>query len=433
MNKVIQKSLSIIAGITLIYTAADKIDFSTKAEETVLTTEYSDLWNGTISVKTGDTIKWYVNVPEGTEPKGCGATIKIPDLGWGTDSHNKEEGHLTLEQGENFVYEFTPEEERDILFTCWMGSGCHHNYIHVTADGTYSVSKPEDPSDVLAERNDTDVTVSFTAPEPPEGASITGYKVTATDENGKRQKVVVKESPAVFEGLDNSLSYSFKVVTLATSGDSSGENEFELEAEKKSEDTIPETQEQKLITEYGKLWTDNITVRAGESVKWYVNVPDDTEPKGCGATIKIPGLGFGTDSNNKEEGHVTLVKGENFVYEFTPEETGDILFTCWMGSKCHYNYIHVTADGVPDPDAKTGGRGTAMSASETNASTTASTTATNNSSSTTTAKATSTGQGSPKTGVPGVLTAQTILGISSLLFITSANSKKKTNKRGNRE
>ena len=111
---IIKKSLSAILGFALVYTIVGHYDLSAKAEDTTtLVTEYSDLWSGDISVKAGDTVKWYVNVPEGTEPKGCGATIKIPDLGWGTDSHNKEEGHLTLVQGENFVYEFTEYEERD--------------------------------------------------------------------------------------------------------------------------------------------------------------------------------------------------------------------------------------------------------------------------------------------------------------------------------
>jgi hypothetical protein len=43
-----------------------------------------------------------------------------------------------------------------------------------------------------------------------------------------------------------------------------------------------------------------------------------------------------------------------------------------MGSACHYNYIHVTEDGVPDSNAKTGGRGTAMPAETSTAQTTAS-------------------------------------------------------------
>ena len=431
MNAILKKSLSIIAGFTLIYTTSAKTNLTAYAEDIKLTTEYADLWNGNISVKQGDTVKWYVNVPEGTEPKGCGATVKIPDLGFGTDSHNKEEGHITLVQGENFIYEFTPEEAGDILFTCWMGSGCHHNYIHVTDDGTYNIAKPNDPTDISAERNGTEVKVSFTAPESPEGAEITGYKVTATDENGKRKKVTSKESPAIFEELEENLSYTFKVVTQATSGDSSGENELVLDAVSETEpETVPtEDNENKLITEYENLWTENITVKAGVPVKWYVNVPEGTEPKGCGATVKIPDLGFGTDSHNKEEGHITLVQGENFIYEFTPEEAGDILFTCWMGSQCHYNYIHVTADGIPDPNAKTGGRGMAMASVETNTETTSTTTTTvSNTTSTITTKTTDSKHlDSPKTGVSNVGTAEFILGISSLFVLLSVRPKKKYN------
>ncbi|MBP0989510.1 MAG: hypothetical protein J6S92_14715, partial [Oscillospiraceae bacterium] len=61
------------------------------------------LWTGNITVKLGVPVKWIVNVPEGTEPSGCSATIKIPGLGWGTDTRSKEEGHLTLVQGDNLV------------------------------------------------------------------------------------------------------------------------------------------------------------------------------------------------------------------------------------------------------------------------------------------------------------------------------------------
>ena len=438
MNTILKKSLFVIAGSALIYTASSNFNLTANAEDIKLTTEYADLWNGNISLKKGDTVKWYVNVPEGTEPKGCGATIKIPDLGFGTDSHNKEEGHITLVQGENFIYEFTADEVEDILFTCWMGSGCHHNYIHVTDDGTYNTAKPDDPTDISAERNGTKVSVSFTAPESPEGARITGYKVTATDENGKRKKVIAKESPAIFEGLDDNQSYTFKVITQATSGDSSGENEFVLDAVAESE-TETETntpEDNKLVTEYEDLWTGNITVKAGVLVKWYVNVPEGTDPKGCGATIKIPGLGFGTDSHNKEEGHISLVNGENFIYEFTPEEVGDILFTCWMGSQCHYNYIHVTADGVPDPNAKTGGRGMTMPSAETNSEstsitttvTTTTTTVSNTTSAASTKAADSKNPDSPKTGVSGVGTEELILGISSLVGLLTARLKKKSSK-----
>ena len=46
---------------------------------------------GNITVKAGTLVKRYVNVPEGTILLGCAATIKIPGLGWGTDTHKR--GH----------------------------------------------------------------------------------------------------------------------------------------------------------------------------------------------------------------------------------------------------------------------------------------------------------------------------------------------------
>ncbi|MDR0671464.1 MAG: S-layer homology domain-containing protein [Oscillospiraceae bacterium] len=103
----------------------------------VLLITYNDLWNSdTINVAPGEKVRWYVYAAPGSLPASgmaCGKTIKIPGLGWGTDTHNQDEGHLTLTAGYNFVYEFTPEETGDILYTCWMGSECHSNYIHVVA------------------------------------------------------------------------------------------------------------------------------------------------------------------------------------------------------------------------------------------------------------------------------------------------------------
>ena len=298
MVKRFSRSLSALTAflIMAMVIAASAPVFSVSAEEVqTIVTEYEDLWTGNITVKVGVPVKWYVNVPEGTEPKGCRATIKIPDLGWGTDTHNKDEGHLVLTEGENFVYEFTPEETGDILFCCWMGSGCHKNYIHVVDDTT----EPNDDSTANPDSEQTDSSSS------------------ADDDSSK---------------------------TDDTSSNADSDN---------STDEI-----QEIITEYDDLWTGNITVKVGVPVKWYVNVPAGTALMGCERTIKIPGLGWGTDSHNKNEGHLTLEEGRNFVYEFTPEETGDILFTCWMGSACHYNYIHVTSDGIADPNAEKGGKRT---------------------------------------------------------------------------
>lgn len=288
---IIKKSISAFLGLALFYTVTDQYCLSAKADDaTVLVTKYSDLWNGNISIKTGETVKWYVNVPEGTEPKGCGATIKIPGLGFGTDADNKDEKHITLVQGENFIYEFTPEKESDILFTCRMGSSCHHNYIHVTGDGTYKATKPSDATNISAEWSNADIKVSFTAPESPEGAIITGYKVIATDENGKRKKLTIKDSPAVFVGLDADHTYTFKVITLATSGDSAGENEFVLtDAANKSENYTTEASESNAA-----VTTSAITASSTSTTTTTASINSQSSPKtgvtGIGTTESVFGI-----------------------------------------------------------------------------------------------------------------------------------------------
>ena len=233
-RNVFKKLVAVIAAsltVVTIFSGVSSVSAEEAETEQKIVTEYSELWNGTISAKVGELVKWYVNVPEGTEPKGCGATIKIPDLGWGTDSHNKEEGHLTLTQGENFVYEFTPEKTGDILFTCWMGSNCHYNYIHITEDGTYSLKKPSDPQNISAVRDGENITVSFDNPENPDGVEIKGYRVTAVAEDGTRVKASGTASPIVLEGADKTKAYTVSVVTLSHAGKSEGSETVTIEGE----------------------------------------------------------------------------------------------------------------------------------------------------------------------------------------------------------
>ena len=323
-----------IASAFLLTAVFSSYPMKANAEDTaqILVTEYADLWTSEeITVSAGVPVKWYVHVPEGTVLKGCGATIKIPGLGWGTDTHNKEENHLTFAEGDNFVYEFTPEEAGDILFTCWMGSGCHKNYIHVT--------EKEIIEETTTSESETSVTETETIATESE-TSVTEPETIATE-----SETSVTEAETTTSESETSET---EAETIATEPETSV-----TEAETTTTETQDETDSvQIVITEYSELWTGNIKVKAGIPVKWYVSVSEDDVLLGCAKTIKIPGLGWGTDTHNKEENHLTLEKGQNFVYEFTPEETGDILFTCWMGSACHYNYIHVISDEVPESETK---------------------------------------------------------------------------------
>jgi len=115
---------------------------------------------------------------------------------------------------------------------------------------------------------------------------------------------------------------------------------------------VPVYAAEQLVTDYGDLWTKtDIAVKVGETVQWYVHVPEGVTPKGCGGTVKVPGYGAWTENRDNTQGHIVLAEGENFIYELTPAQAGDILYTCWMGSGCHKNVIHVTDGETSVPSA----------------------------------------------------------------------------------
>jgi len=62
-----------------------------------------------------------------------------------------------------------------------------------------------------------------------------------------------------------------------------------------------------------------ITVQAGILVRWTVNADAD-ELNGCNNPVTIPKYGI----------QKQLSPGENTI-EFTPEEPGNVVYTCWMG------------------------------------------------------------------------------------------------------
>lgn len=332
---------SIVQNPQLVVHAQD-VSNTEKEEKTieaqVIVTKYENLWQNKsnpdaippIYVTAGIPVIWYVDVPEDIAVKGCRSTLKIPGIGWGTDTRNREEGHLQLTNGRNLIQRpdanegdvvlFTPKETGDIIFTCWMGSGCHRNYIRVV-ENAYQYT-------------DT---------------------VTAT-------AIAVTNTPKV-EATQTPVTVSPTAITTSAIVESnSGGGSI----------SIPDTTNaQVIITKYSDLWQSKdaddfsspIYVTAGIPVIWYVDVPEDVKVKGCGSTIKIPGIGWGTDSYNKEEGHLQLTNGRNLIQRpnakagdlilFTPTEKTDILFTCWMGSGCHKNYIRVVANTQTPAPTKT--------------------------------------------------------------------------------
>lgn len=64
---------------------------------------------------------------------------------------------------------------------------------------------------------------------------------------------------------------------------------------------------------------DEITVKQGTPVEWTITA-DEEDLNGCNNEILIPAYGL----------DVKLQPGENKIC-FTPEETGTITYSCWMG------------------------------------------------------------------------------------------------------
>ena len=88
-----------------------------------------------------------------------------------------------------------------------------------------------------------------------------------------------------------------------------------------SADTSTNTDEIQYITstlQPGRSYPD-ITVKAGEPVKWMVEAPDGSV-NGCNYKIIQQDLGI----------EYAFDEGEN-VIEFTPEKAGTYTYTCWMG------------------------------------------------------------------------------------------------------
>jgi len=76
---------------------------------------------------------------------------------------------------------------------------------------------------------------------------------------------------------------------------------------------------QTVTTEFKGGYYVPFTVQAGVPVKWTIRVTED-ELNGCNNPLTIPAYRISK----------TLVTGDNLV-EFTPEKTGIIAYTCWMG------------------------------------------------------------------------------------------------------
>lgn len=175
--KIISAMITVVILISTFAVSANAAE--SESEPQVIITPYEDLWKEPIEVEAGTPIEWYVSLPEGTELKGCGATVKIPGYEAWTDDFDKTQNHIVLAEGNNLIYKFDTLEPGDILFACWMGSGCHKNYIHVTEKSS-AVSTDES----LTKTEQSSVAAIEESPTQTEESSATAIEESSTQTEG---------------------------------------------------------------------------------------------------------------------------------------------------------------------------------------------------------------------------------------------------------
>lgn len=143
---------------------------------------------------------------------------------------------------------------------------------------------------------------------------------------GKYTKVMTKAGGVIVAVLGIALISQ----GIALSGmQSQSTNSYEQSAEvveeatnnsDESSDSIQSDGDVQLIESTLELGTyPSITVEANKPVKWKINVPEGTLT-GCNSRMIIPEYGI----------QYAFDYGEN-VIEFTPTETGEFTYSCWMG------------------------------------------------------------------------------------------------------
>ncbi|SVA83786.1 uncharacterized protein METZ01_LOCUS136640, partial [marine metagenome] len=91
------------------------------------------------------------------------------------------------------------------------------------SDATRSVTPlgiPDAPTSVTASAGNTNALINWAAPSGDGGSPLTGYTIIASNRGG-RMSVGPRETSVMFEGLVNSVSYSFTVLATNDVGDSS--------------------------------------------------------------------------------------------------------------------------------------------------------------------------------------------------------------------
>ncbi len=141
------------------------------------------------------------------------------------------------------------------------------------------------------------------------GLSMMAQGGTLSGLNGKATGALMAENTDTNTDADNNDINKISETRTATDTTTSSADENE---------NTDETQYVTSTLQAGRSYPD-ITVKAGEPVKWTVEAPDGSI-NGCNYKIIQQELGI----------EYAFDEGEN-VIEFTPEKAGTYTYTCWMG------------------------------------------------------------------------------------------------------
>ena len=126
-----------------------------------------------------------------------------------------------MQKGENFIYEFTPDEPGDILFTCWMGSGCHKNYIHVKQAESPAL---EDFSSAEVEAPESTASVESAPESADENAANTEISSTAESTSSSESSAVSSSASEVSSKADSTSSNTNTAAAKANNNPQTGIN-----------------------------------------------------------------------------------------------------------------------------------------------------------------------------------------------------------------
>jgi len=226
-----------------------------------MTESYTGYSPNNFTIRKDMPVKWIINV---TEPYSCAASISAPKLGI----------RENLVAGEN-IFEFTPQEEGKIPFSCSMGM-YRGAFNVVSTDGPISGASNSSTNNKAATKGSS--------------CGLGGGGCGGCG-GGARPPINANSTKPDYGSVNNNAVANTPAQIIKA-----------------------------VYTLNKDIQPNNFSVTAGMPVKFLIDVKDDGQ--GCMSTIMIPGL-----YNNPEY----LQSGNILELDFTPTKKGQYSITCAMG------------------------------------------------------------------------------------------------------